>query len=81
MKKAQKFLAAILLASVLGVPAFAGDMPAPPNPNPAPIPSGIRPQGVSESAAGDLQAPPAPDDFVDTTTLVFNLLLGVLSIY
>lgn len=86
MRNVQKLLAAILLALVLGASAYAGDMDAPPTPPPPPP--------IAAAATGDIQSPTIPalapgnsatpsaaEAVVDTRTLLFDLLYGVLSMY
>lgn len=77
MKNVPKLLAAILLALALGAPAYAGDMPCPPSPPPPPPEnSQAVPPGASDS-----QTPAAPDDIIDPTTVAFDLLYSLLSMY
>jgi len=78
MRNVQKLLAAILLALALGAPALGGDMDCPPIA--APAPPVITSPSVPAPAPSDSTTLLAPDQAVDTTTLILNLLLGVLSI-
>jgi hypothetical protein len=81
MKNLRKLMAAILLAFALVAPIAAGDMSDPPAP-PPPAANGAG-TGDSENSArtttGDIKPPSDPD--VSTTTLLFELLYNVLSIY
>ena len=76
MRNLKKILVAIVLAFVVGTPVCAGDMPTPPFAPPPPVTS-----QATNPPDGDSQVPVTPDDLIDPTDVVFDLLYGMLSIY
>ena len=79
MRSLRQLLAVILLALALGTPVYAGDMQGPPGPEPPPVAAGS--PLAPASNASDLQASTVSDDFIDTTTIAFDLLYGLLSMF
>lgn len=81
MKTVRNLFAPIVLALVIGVPAWAGEMNSPPAPPPPPAPCTTV---TSEDAAavsnctGGVNAPAAG---MDAATIAINLLVSMLSIY
>jgi hypothetical protein len=80
MRSPRKVFAPILLALVLGAPAFAGDMDSPPSVPPAPVKPASAP-APDNSETPSVPAEPSISDELDPSRLAFDLLCRVLSIY
>ena len=83
MRNPRQVFAAILLAFALCAPVYAGEITGYPVAAPTPTPTPVEPgnQSVPPAHNTDSQASAAPDAFSGTTTVVFDLLYCVLSIY
>ncbi len=79
MRKLRQLSMAVLLALMLGVPAFAGIIDGPPAPAPPPPPASAMAMGIVDTPPSDPQpATPATDPLVD---IALNLLQGALSLF
>ena len=77
MRKLRQLSMAVLLALMLGVPAFAGIIDGPPAP--APPPASAMAMGIVDTPPSDPQpATPATDSLVD---VALSLLKGALSLF
>ncbi len=78
MRKLRQLSMAVLLALMLGVPAFAGIIDGPPAPAPPP-PASAMAMGIVDTPPSDaLPVTPATDPLVD---VALNLLQGALSLF
>ena len=77
MRKIRQLIIAVLLALMLGAPAFAGIVDCPPEPPPPP-PSAMA-MGIVDTPPSDaVPVTPATDPLVD---VALNLLQGALSLF
>jgi hypothetical protein len=76
MRKLRQLSIAVLLALMLGAPAFGGIVDCPPAP--APPPSSVMATGTTDTPPSDAQPVVATDPVVD---IALNLLQGALSLF
>jgi hypothetical protein len=89
MKQLRKFGAAAVMALVLGVPVFAGEVLTPPCPAPGEVltppcsaaPGDIDTPGVTSTSSGDVVTSAAADGETSFTEIAADLFLSFLPLF
>lgn len=81
MKNFRLFFATILVALVLSVPAYAGDMSGPSDPTPPPPAPGDMHGPIAPILAPGAPTPVPGDTDTPTETILRNLLIQLLAVF